>query len=740
MNIKYNQTTQTFKLDTKNSSYIMKVLNGGYLAHLYYGRNIDSDDIGYVLFNICRIFSGNPVEGNGDRSFSLDTMPLEYPGFGIGDYRTSAVCVEHEDGSTATDFRFVSYRIYDGKPKLEGLPATYAESDEAMTLEILMEDYCSKVQVTLYYSVFDKYDVITRSSIIKNTSQNVIKLKKLMSACVDFDTLNFDMMHLYGRHACERNVERKRLFHGKQLVDSIRGASSPQHNPFVALMEPKTDEFKGECYGFSLVYSGNFICEIEVDQLDTTRLVMGINPADFTWKLEPDEIFTTPEVVMVYSENGLNGMSNNYHKLFRNNLCRGEWKNKRRPVLVNNWEATYFDFDDEKLISIAKDAAELGIEMLVMDDGWFGERNDDRTSLGDWFVNEGKIKGGLKNLVEKVNKLGLKFGIWFEPEMISENSLLYKKHPDWCLHVNGRNRTTSRSQLVLDMSRKDVQDYLYNCICNVISNANIEYVKWDMNRHITEAWSALLPADRQREVWHRYILGVYSLFERIILKFPHILFESCSGGGGRFDPGMLYYSPQIWTSDNTDAIERLKIQCGTSYAYPVSSMGSHVSAVPNHQTNRITSLTTRGLVALAGTFGYELDLNKLTHEEKEEIKLQVKLYKQHSEIINYGDYFRIESPFDGSNFSAWCFASEDKSELLFECIEISSVPNQPIKRIRIPCADAGKTYRETSTGKIYTGSVLQNVGINIIRGKKESNGYFYNFGDGAGFFYNFVSL
>lgn len=712
--ILFDEKSMAFRLDTPNSSYNMQVLDYGFLAHTYYGAKISDIDLGYTFQKYDRSFAPNPNESFKDRSYSLDFMLQEIPCNGTGDFRTSALSIRDSNGNTATSLKYKSHKIYRGKPKLKGLPATYTEDEsQADTLEILMEDNISGAEVTLIYTAFNKLDVITRSLIIKNKSSKNLNIEKVMSVNVDFDTCDFDMIHLYGAHCRERNIERRKLYHGKQSIESKRGSSSHHHNPFFALTSHNADENSGDVYGFSFVYSGNFLAEVEVDQFNTTRATMGINPTDFDWCIEPNCEFVAPEVVMVYTNKGIGEMSRIYHKLYQNNLCRGKWKKARRPILVNNWEATYFKFDDNKLVNIARDAADLGIEMLVMDDGWFGHRDDDLTSLGDWFVNETKIKGGLNNLVKQVNDLGIKFGIWFEPEMVSEDSELYRKHPDWCLHVEGRPLSRARHQLVLDFSRQDVRDYIFNRLKEILESANIEYVKWDMNRNITEAGSSLLSADRQKEVFHRYILGVYDMLEKLVTTFPDILLEGCSGGGGRFDPGMLYYSPQIWTSDDTDAIERLKIQCGTSLVYPISAMGAHVSASPNHQTQRVTPFKTRGIVAMSGTFGYELDLNKLTEEEKELVKQQVSEFKKYYNLIAYGDYYRIINPFENDDFCAWCFISSAKDEVLINFVQARCHANPPLVRLKLNGLSPDKKYVEETTSKIYSGDTLINSGLII---------------------------
>ncbi|OGO91793.1 MAG: alpha-galactosidase [Clostridiales bacterium GWF2_38_85] len=721
MPIKYNNSKKIFRLDAGSSTYIMQVRENGYLIHLYYGSYISDDDVSHLLANhVNAAFSPLPPSRESGL-FSLDTQPQEYSCNGAGDFRISALSVKMPSGNTATELKYKSHRIYDGKAKLEGLPATYVNDDsKAQTLEIMMLDSLSGAEVVLAYSAFTAHNAIARSVKITNTSKDALRLQRAYSMTLDIPRSDFDLIHFHGKHVAERKFERKSLIHGIQSISSKRGSSSHNHNPFTILCDKTATETSGEAFGFSLVYSGNFAVDVEVDCFDYTRVIMGINPTDFEWLLESDQSFTTPEVVTVYSANGLGELSQTYHHLYRKNLCKGPWRDAMRPILVNNWEATYFGFDDDKLVRIAEDAANLGIEMLVMDDGWFGNRNDDNSSLGDWFVNESKLNGDLDSLVKRINALGLKFGIWYEPEMISPISKLYDAHPDWCLHVNGRDRSTGRQQLVLDMSRKDVRDYLFDTMSVVLSSTNIAYVKWDFNRNLSEVGSDLLPVERQQEVFHRYILGLYDLLERLTTAFPNILFEGCSGGGGRFDPAMLYYSPQIWTSDNTDAIERCFIQYGTSFVYPSSTMSAHVSASPNHQTGRVTSFETRGNVAMAGAFGYELDLNHLNDNEKALIKKQVNDYHKYYHIINFGDFYRLISPYENERYCAWEYVSEDKNEALFTFVSIRVVINHTYF-VKLRGLDKDKIYIDTETGAEYHGDTLMNAGLRL-------NGWF---GDGT---------
>lgn len=697
-----------FTLQTKSSTYQMKE-EGGFLFHNYYGPVIGDVDMSYLVCSMDRGFSGQPQEIV-DRRFSLDTRLLEYSAYGTGDYRDYCLHAVYEDGSHVTDLRFVSYEVKEGKYALEGLPAMYQGEEKAETLEITLRDEYKNLEVVLYYGVFEDLDVITRACKIVNQSEEQVRLLRAYSMGLDFDNKDMDMLHFYGRHAMERKMERSPLQHGFQGVESRRGYSSHQQNPFVILCKQDANEEYGWCYGASFVYSGNFSIQAEVSQTDLTRLTVGIQDTQFEFHLDSGESFTAPEVILSFSENGLGQLSRNYHKAIRHNLCRGKYKTERRPVLINNWEATYFDFTPEKLVAIAKDAKELGIEMLVMDDGWFGKRDSDYSGLGDWFVNEKKLKGGLKNLVEEVNKAGMKFGIWFEPEMISEDSDLYRAHPDWALTVPGRSFTRARHQLVLDFSREDVRTYIFDRMCEILESANIEYVKWDANRHLTDVWSAKLPADRQGEVFHRYILGLYDFLEKLTQRFPNLLIEGCSGGGGRFDAGMMYYHPQIWCSDDTDAIERLDIQYGTSFGYPISTVGSHVSVCPNHQTGRSVSMKTRGVVAMAGTFGYELDITRLSQEEKDMVKIQVEEFKKYYFLIQQGDYYRLTDDGRKSPYVAWEFAAEDGTEALLNVVTLRVRAYAMPYTVRIKGLKPEAVYEVEGTGEKYSGAALMNGG------------------------------
>lgn len=713
MSIQFDAVKKVFHLQAKDTSYVMGIARDGYLLHLYWGKKINEYNFSNEIQLLDRGFSGNPYAHKDDRTFSLDTLPQEYPQYGNTDYRKPAYQVQLENGSTITDLRYQSHTVMKGKPALEGLPSTYVENDEeAETLEILMEDELIGLQVVLSYTVYKQFNAITRNVRFLNKGTETVRLLQASSLNVDFHDADFEFLHLHGAHVKERHIERTPLRHGIQSVESARGGSSHQHNPFMALLRKGTTESTGEVYGFNLVYSGNFLAQAEVNQFDQTRVTMGINPFDFNWKLGVEETFQTPEVVMVYSSEGLGNMSRTYHDLYNTRLIRGVHRGQERPILVNNWEATYFDFTSEKILDIAKVGQELGIELFVLDDGWFEKRNHDDSSLGDWFVDREKLPEGLESLAKDVTDLGLKFGLWFEPEMISVDSDLYREHPDWCIHVPNRPRSESRNQLVLDFSRKEVCDEIIKRVSDILKSAPISYVKWDMNRHLTEVGSAALPADQQRETAHRYMIGLYRVMEEITQAFPEILFESCSGGGGRFDPGMLYYMPQTWTSDNTDAVSRLKIQYGTSLVYPTSSMGAHVSAVPNHQVNRITSLDMRGDVAMSGNLGYELDLTKLTQDEKEIVKAQVARYKEIKSLVQFGDFYRLLSPFEG-NETAWLYANKEKTEVLVSYFTVLAEPAAPLKNLKLEGIDVNKKYQLVGTDKVYGGDELTYVGLSV---------------------------
>ena len=710
MGIIFNETTKTITLHTRHTSYQMKIGNLDYLLHLYYGPSIRDTDMSYQIMQYDRGFSGNPYESRNERTFSLDAQPQEFSTQQQGDFRTASIEVVNGDGSYSYHGKAVDYKISKGKYQLDTLPCVFAtENDTVDTLEVTLSDEVSHVQVVLLYSVFEEADIITRAVKVINSGSASIHLKKIMSVCVDFlNGLDFDLVSLPGRYGQERQVERQRMTHHIHTIGSVRGSSSHQQNPFVVLCDKNATEDYGKCYGFSLMYSGNFLAEAELDQYDQLRLVMGIHPKQFVYEVKPQEVFEGPEVVMAFTEHGFTGLSHLYHDFYRTNLCRSKFVQEvQRPVLINSWEAAFMDFDDVKLVEIAKAAKNMGVDLLVMDDGWFGKRNDDSSGLGDWDVNEEKLGGTLKDLISRINGLGLKFGMWFEPESVSEDSELFRKHPDWALAIPGRNPVRSRNQLVLDFSRKEVVDEVFSQMCRLLDEENIEYVKWDMNRSLSDVYSAA--TREQGRVLYDYVLGLYDFLERLVTRYPDLLIEGCSGGGGRFDAGMLYYTPQIWCSDNTDAIDRLRIQYGTSFGYPVSAMGSHVSVVPNHQTGRETPMNTRKVVAMSGTFGYELDLGKFTAQEKQEVKRQVEEYHKYAPLIQRGRYYRLSNPF-ADETGAWAFVSKDQSEALLNVVILEIHGNMTPVYVRLKGLEKGAFYREEKSGCLYPAEALMEVG------------------------------
>lgn len=710
MPIIYNEKTREFHLYNQEISYIIKILDNDQPGQLYYGKRLTHrEDFGHLFEYAMRDMSPYAFEENS--TFSLENIKQEYPTFGCGDMRFPAYEIERENGSHVVEFVYKEHKIYNGKPKLEGLPATYVESDdEAQTLELVLEDTSINTRIVLLYTIYEAFPVIARSVRFECDSDEKITLLSAMSACVDLPDKDYEMIDLAGVWARERHVRRHKLDYGIQSIYSMRGCSSYQFNPFLALARENADEFQGQVYGFSLVYSGNFLAQTEVDNYDTARVLMGIHPNGFKWTLGKGESFQTPEMVMVYSEAGLNGMSQTFHKLYRTRLARGTWRDKVRPILINSWEAFYFDFDAPKLLGLADAAADLGMELFVLDDGWFGKRDDSTSSLGDWYPNEEKLKGTLKELAEKINAKGLKFGLWIEPEMTNKDSDLYRAHPDWLLAEQGKRICHSRTQYVLDFSKKEVREYIGDMLENLLAEVPVSYIKWDMNRTFSEVFSNGNDREYQGKVCHKYILGVYELYERLTSRFPHVLFESCASGGARFDPGMLYYAPQGWTSDDTDAIERLKIQYGTSMVYPVSCMGSHVSASPNHQTNRVTPLETRADVAYFGTFGYELDLLKLGEEDKAEIRRQIAFMKEKRDLIQKGTFYRLKSPFEG-NETAWMIVSEDQKKALVGYYRVMQLVNVGFKRLKLKGLKEDTCYKVSGYAYDCYGDELMQVGM-----------------------------
>jgi alpha-galactosidase len=699
-----------FKIDTENNSYVMGIIDEKYLVHIYYGKKLSGTHLAYLL-DMDQEYLNDIHINYGEKSSFLDRLTMEYPTAGMGDFRQS--CIEAADtiGKTGVELFYDSYKIIVGKPALDGLPATFG--DGAQTLCITLKDDVLKLEVELRYSVFEGNDAVIRSAVITNYGDKPLYIEKVLSACLELGYEPHDYITLHGSWARERRIDRQRVGFGCHSVESSRGISSHQEHPFMAVVSEGATQETGDVYAMNFVYSGNFVSFVEKAQFGTQRFGMGINPNGFCWKLEAGESFAAPEVVTVYSDAGLDKMTSTFHDLYREHLIRKSWVYSERPVLINNWEGTYFDFDEKKIFDIAKEASKHGIEMLVLDDGWFGKRNDDRTSLGDWVVNEDKLKGGLRKLVNNINSLGMKFGIWFEPEMISPESELYKKHPDWAVHIEGREPGQVRNQLILDLSNREVVEYVYESVARILRSANIEYVKWDMNRPFTDVGSNVLDADRQGEIMHRHTLAVYELQGRLLKEFPYLLLENCSSGGARFDPGMLYFSPQIWCSDDTDAIERLAIQESTALMYPLSVIGAHVSDCPNHTVGRVTPFETRGVIAMAGTFGYELDVTKIPEEDRNMIASQVETYKKYCPLIQTGDYYRIASYQSNHYFDCYEIVSKDKSEAIVVFVQVLAQPNMHSRCVKLKGLDFSAKYE--TDGKVYDADALMNGGFIIKR-------------------------
>lgn len=712
MSIEFNAPARTWTLSGGGTSYVLHRDEENRLLHLYWGRRLPSDALRW-----------DPADYYSFASFDLpvNILPHELPVCGSGWYGTPAVGIRTAGGDEVTDLRVVSATVDAVKPPLPGLPATYTETDkEAQTLSVLLRDNITGLEVTALYTVFEASGAIARSLRLKNTGSSALTVTSLLSASIPFWRSDLDAVHLHGAWARERSIIRVPVVPGDLRIASARGASGHEENPFLALCEHRADEHSGCVWGASFVYSGSFQALCHVDNFGHARLSVGMNPEVFSWLLEPGETLASPEAVLVFSDAGFNGMSQQYHALYRDRLARGSWRDRSRPVLINNWEGTYFDFDEQRLLAIAEKASGIGVELFVLDDGWFGRRNSDNCSLGDWKVNLEKLPGGLTGLSAKIHDMGLRFGLWFEPEMVSPDSDLYRAHPDWCLHVDGRPRTEARQQLILDLSRPEVQDYIISAVSAVLSSSGVDYVKWDMNRNMTEAWSVSLPSERKKETQHRYMLGLYHVLETVTSAFPDLLFESCSGGGGRFDPGILHYMPQTWTSDDTDAVERLKLQYGTSLVYPASSMGAHVSAVPNHQTGRSTSLKMRSDVALSGNFGFELDLAKFSAEELAEAKEMVSRVKELRDLTRTGTFWRLLSPFEG-RYTAWSFVSQDRKEVLLCAYQMLSVPNTAPLRVCLRGLLPDAWY-EAKDGRRYLGAALMQQGITVsLRGDFSSS-------------------
>ena len=726
MAIIYNEKKRTFSLHTAKTTYQLKIGNLNYVKHLYYGATIQDEDLIYLVRRYDRGFSGNPYESLKERTFSLDAQPQEFTTQQQGDFRINSIEIQNADGSFSFNGRYRSHKMYKGAFTLNGLPTAIAtENDTVDTLELVIEDSVTKIQVTLLYSVFEEADIIMRAARVHNGGEGEISLKRIMSVNMDYmNGRNLDLVSLPGRYGQERQVERQPLTHHVHKIRSGRGISSHQQNPFIALVDRTANEEYGSCYGFSLMYSGSFIAEVELDQYDQARLVMGINDRLFSYVVGPGEDFDTPAVLMTYTHKGLTKMSHNYHNFFRNNLNRSKFvKDVKRPILINTWEAAFFDFDDEKLVEIAKAARDMGVEMIVMDDGWFGKRDDDNSGLGDWVVNEKKIKCGLPKLVSQINDLGMKFGIWFEPEMVSEDSDLFRAHPDWAMEIPGRRAVRSRNQLVLDVSRREVQDYLIRSINGILDSANIYYVKWDINRAITDLWSNVLPADRQGEISHRYVLGLYRVMDGIIKTHPDIMFEGCAGGGGRFDSAMLTYFVQYWSSDNTKPLDNLKLHYGSSFVYPVCTMGAHVSTA-----SPMVPIETKAAIAMCGTFGYELDATKLSKEEIEKCRKMSGYYHRFYDLNFFGDYYRLTNPFEPVNLVAWECVAKDKKEALLTVVTVHLTVNGPQEYIKCKGLLPNRKYRITGDGNEWTatGMALMHAGVPVPREIPEFTAFLYH--------------
>ena len=734
MSIVFQNPSRIFRLETHNTSYCMQIDSRGHLLHLYYGSRIGEGDLAALYPPADVSFSPNYYAHRFDRLASPDILPQEYTGCNVGDFRLSTISVTDAAGVRGADFLYVSHEISPGKYALNGLPAAHDEDKEAETLTVRLQDPVTGLGLELLYGVFERQDVITRAVRLANHGNGALQLHKVASACLDLPFGQWDLIHFHGRHAMERQVQRVHLADAIQTVSSTRGASSHHHNPFVILCDRQATEEAGVCCGVMPVYSGSFRTDVELTQNGLVRLVTGIHDDGFCWLLQPGEQFAAPEVIFAYSDQGLGRLSQIYHRFLRHNICRGPWRFARRPVLINNWEATYFDFDTEKIVRIAEKAAGLGVELMVLDDGWFGKRDDDNSGLGDWQVNTAKLPGGLDPLIDRVHALGMRFGIWVEPEMVSEDSDLYRAHPDWALTLPGRRPATGRGQLALDLARPEVVDYILGWMTDLLQNHDIAYVKWDMNRNLSDVYSRALPPERQGEAAHRCMLGVYRLLETLTQRFPQVLFEGCAGGGGRFDAGMLCYFPQIWCSDDTDAVERLTIQHGTSFGYPVSAMGAHVSACPNHQTGRTTPLGTRAVVAMCGTFGYELDLGRLTPEECDAVRGQIERFRRWADLIAGGDFARLAAPGENGSFAAWQMTAPDAGAALVSVVVTHPQANARPLHLRLRdvapdalyqidevfvcgCGQAADAQRATGPralqGQAFSGSFLRYAGLTL---------------------------
>lgn len=712
MNIQVNTSNRLFHLQTKHTSYVFHVIEDGSLGQLYYGPKIPFKD-DYANLNTREEHDCTNTRTDEDVEFQAELLKQEYAGLGKGDYRYPAFQITYPNGSRTSEFQYCDYELKDGKERLTGLPSTFADdSNDSQTLTVKLAD--GDLELQLHYTIFADEDVIVRSTTFVNHGKTVF-LNRALSAQLDLPDANYDFIQFAGSWSRERHLHRSHLRPGTQSISSLRTASSHQENPFFMLARPHTDNNQGAVFGFNFVYSGNFLDSVEVDQFDTTRVLIGINPDEFGWKLNSGDSFQTPEVIFSYTDNGFNALSQQLGAFYAQHLINPHFAHQERPILINNWEATFMDFTEDKLMPIVERAKELGIEMFVLDDGWFGHRDDDRSSLGDWFVDEKKFNHGIAGFAKRVHDLDMKFGLWFEPEMISIDSKLYQTHPEWMIKTPGRGQTPGRHQFVLDMSRQEVVDYLFGLMSHIIQDAKLDYIKWDMNRNITEMYGADLPADQQLEFSHRYILGVYDLYDRLTKAFPDVLFESCASGGGRFDLGMMYYAPQAWCSDDTDAVERIKIQDGTSYGYTPSMWGAHVSAVPNDQVGRLTSIDMRAKVAYFGAFGYELDVTELSDEEQATIKQQVAFYKQYRKLFQFGTFYRLETPDTSDNVYGWETVSHDKQTAIGMRYQILNGANPAYIRYYFKGLDPERRYTVNDGSEVFSGAELMNAGYFVPR-------------------------
>lgn len=724
MGILFSEDQKMVHIRNASVSYVMEVIDGKYLVQRYFGRRIRRYGgcgqpyyykRGYNTTHECSI-----------PNVSFDDFPFEYPVRGDGDYRIPAFAITQESGIRFTRLEYVFWQILEGKPKMETLPATFAGEKEAETLEVVCEDRIAGIRVYLYYTVFAERGIIARHQKVENIGNQVVRLENVQSISLELSAGEYDMMSLYGTHAKEGNVNRFPLHHGVQRIESVRGSSSPQHQPFFALMPPQTGEHSGEVYGFHLVYSGNFLAQTEVDQFGNVRAQIGLHPDMFSWRLQPGETFEAPEAILNYSDEGLNGMSRNFHWLYRNHLMPLRFQNKERPVLLNSWEAMYYDVSLEKLEVQAKLAETLGVELFVLDDGWFRADNSSYTSMGDWECNQQKLPGGIEKAAGMVRQKGMLFGLWFEPEAVCRNSGLYREHPEWVLQIPGYDMTEGRHEYLLDLSRKEVREYLIHMLDSYLRTGIIDYIKWDMNRPLTDVNSLSLERERKGETSHRYILGLYGVLAEITRRYPDVLIEGCSSGGARFDPGMLYYVGQNWSSDNTDAFDRTQIQSGLSLIYPPVAMGAHVSIAPNHQTGRSTSLHTRYQVARLFNLGYELNLTKCSEEEKREIAKQIAEHKEERKWIEKAEFYRGEVP--NGNYRVWNSVREDREECIAVVFQQYYNPLYCHNRFRLAGLNPAYDYKETSSGKVYGGDELMEIGISVPLVQEDFYTFSFHFG------------